>query len=146
MTCCNYISSNFGGEKLVLFYTPFYGNSPWGNFSTCPHKCRISTDKNDLHSSHAVFFDLLSAELSPPWRDSSLEEQIWVFGIIESPGVFTTKDIKMDKYDGLFNWSMTYRRDSDLPLVAGSFIPLEPNSGERMGLFVKNSTKNYENS
>ncbi len=54
-------------------------------------------------------------------RAPFLQNQIWVFYQMESPGVWTMQ-FDMQEYNGAFNWTMTYRRDSDVPWEYGRFV------------------------
>ena len=48
-------------------------------------------------------------------------EQIYVMGLQESPK--TTTKIDYDGFSGFFNWTMTYRLDSDIPHPYGRMVP-----------------------
>ena len=47
--------------------------------------------------------------------------QAWVFFLLESPA----HSPDTSQYDGLFNWTMNYRRDSDIYHLHGFFAPLD---------------------
>lgn len=42
--------------------------------------------------------------------------------LLESP--LMTKFTRFDVVEGFFNWTMTYRRDSDIPYPYGAFLQL----------------------
>ena len=48
-------------------------------------------------------------------------EQIYVLGLKESPK--TTTEIDYGGFSGFFNWTMTYRLDSDIPWTYGRTVP-----------------------
>ncbi|KAF2883562.1 hypothetical protein ILUMI_22626 [Ignelater luminosus] len=54
--------------------------------------------------------------------------QIWTFVTDESPlntfAYYYGEEARFPNIDGIFNWSMTYRMDSDIPLPYGRTIPL----------------------
>ena len=41
-------------------------------------------------------------------------EQVFIWWTAESPGSFVFMKHNLDDYDNFFNWTMTYRRDSDV--------------------------------
>lgn len=50
-------------------------------------------------------------------------KQRWIFLTDESPiNTFLVQPQKLSDYDGIFNWSMTYRMDSDVPVPYGRTI------------------------
>lgn len=57
-----------------------------------------------------------------PPRNSTRESQIWAFLTDESPHhTFMSKN-NLTNYNGVFNWSMTYRMDSDIPVPYGRTV------------------------
>ena len=66
----------------------------------------------------------LSAETAP-WRRP---HQRFVYMTMESPGSYYSHSVSLGSSDFLFNWTMTYRRDSDLPRPYGFFQPLSTNA------------------
>lgn len=112
--------------KLVLLYTPIWKAMPWPGVSDsydfvhchgklCPiSNCRITYNKGALSVSDVVIFhgkDLPSPahmmEISPQKH----RRQRWVFKMHENPH---NTEYDQSLYDGFFNWTMTYRRDSDI--------------------------------
>ena len=125
--------------KLVLVYTP-NTHEPWGpktseeaesyifsdwDGTPCEEsRCQITLDRNLLNISDAV---LVHAITLP--RKLNIEEitrnrpsaQRWVFYVKESPGVL----LMGSRFDGIFNWTATYRRDSDFFVPYGSYASLK---------------------
>ncbi|KAK3092706.1 hypothetical protein FSP39_006279 [Pinctada imbricata] len=64
--------------------------------------------------------------------------QVWVYVDMESPAYMPNG---VAKWDNLFNWTMTYRRDSDIQTFYGSVWPKEQNNREKMEDFSKNKTQ-----
>jgi len=124
-------------EKVVLFYTKYFRETRWPeagiNKNTlkfqdtetekpCEYKCRLTYDKNELHTSDAVIFhgrDLPGnlAELS---RNRRNFEQRWVYYTMESP--YNSGDIPND----IFNWTMTHQSDSDIHFPYFQYRALSP--------------------
>ena len=125
--------------KLVLMYTP-YPYEPWGpknskeaesyvfsdwDGTPCEEsRCQITFDKNLLNISDAVLVHAIAVP-----RKLNIEEitrnrpsaQRWVFYVKESPGTL----LMGSRFDGIFNWTATYRRDSDFFVPYGSYASLK---------------------
>lgn len=111
--------------KVILFYTPLFGRSPWpgltndynfthwDNIPCRVQRCRITYNKSDLTSCDAVIFhgrDLPSVVHMKQIVKKKPLKQRWVYFMHESPK-FAFYDPGL--YNGFFNWTMSYRRDSD---------------------------------
>ena len=125
--------------KLILVYTP-YPVEPWGprnakeaqNYkftdwdgTPCEEsRCQITFDKGLRNVSDAVLvhnsgtygssFDIEEAKRNRP------PGQRWVFYTKESPGILPVGI----RADGVYNWTATYRRDSDFFVPYGNYAPL----------------------
>ncbi|XP_031566390.1 glycoprotein 3-alpha-L-fucosyltransferase A-like [Actinia tenebrosa] len=123
--------------KLVLIYTPWFGIMPWPqlkntynfthfNGKSCKEsRCRLTYDKKDLARSDAVMFhgtDLPSVNTMKEMSRNRSLNQRWVFFIHENP-YYTF--INTNMYNGFFNWTMTYRRDSDIFAPYRYYTPLD---------------------
>ncbi|XP_076340146.1 alpha-(1,3)-fucosyltransferase C-like [Tachypleus tridentatus] len=107
-------------SKIILLWTSFFGIkdyiSPLKNLH-CEHQdCVITSDRNALKNSDAIIFHLRDMDLKdlPHFR---LSNQRWIMLHHESP--LHTPNF-LSSLEGFFNWSVTYRRDSDIflsPLV-----------------------------
>lgn len=124
--------------KLVLFYTPLFGKLPWPglindynftNWNGIPcgvQTCKISYDRKDLGRSDAVIFhgrDLPSVIHMKDIMKQKTPQQRWVYFIQESPK-FTYYEPWL--YNGFFNWTMTYRTDSDFFVPYRTYTRLKP--------------------
>ncbi|XP_022779779.1 alpha-(1,3)-fucosyltransferase 7-like [Stylophora pistillata] len=124
--------------KLVLFYTTLFGERPWQglindynftNWNGIPcgvQACRISYNRKDLDRSDAVIFhgrDLPSVHHMKRIMKYKTPHQRWVYFIHESPK-FTYYEPWL--YNGFFNWTMSYRRDSDFFVPYRTYTRLQP--------------------
>ena len=145
--------SNKDDLKLVLFYTPLFGKSPWPglandyNFTHWNHiscdvqACRVSYNRRDLARSDAVIFhgrDLPSVMHMKQILKQKPPQQRWVYFIHESPK-FTYYDPWL--YNGYFNWTMSYRKDSDFVVPYRTYTRLQPDEIVR----VQAENRNYAN-
>ncbi|GFX50094.1 alpha-(1,3)-fucosyltransferase C [Trichonephila clavipes] len=111
-TCHSFSMQN---SKLILLWTPFFGY--WGyfpseNFQHCDcRNCEVTTDRSRLSESDAVIFHARDMSLSdlPSIR---YPHQRWVFYCLESPPYSDFPGLQYMK--NMFNWTMTYRTNSDI--------------------------------
>lgn len=115
------------GERMKRRFLRSYGRANKDPYAFCSVKnCRLTTDDSRVNESDAVLFHLHQT-LGPKSLPSHHPlHQIWIFFTDESPHhtFLATRQYKMKDYNGLFNWSMTYRGDSDVPVPYGRTIPL----------------------
>ena len=142
------------GHKLILVYTKFphepwvptieeaddYEFTDWDGAPCEERRCEVTYDKGLLNSSDAVLVHGIA-------RKPSVEEmtanrparQRWVFYVKESP---TTWHSAPPHFDGMFNWTATYRKDSDFFVPYGAYAEAEPTaSGEEACNFALNRDK-----
>ena len=121
--------------RLVLIYTAFFSLYPWEGLEDT-HKftyfqgkpcrfqnCVLSYKKEEFSSSDVVIFhgrNMPSVNKLRELHSKRSSNQAWVFFLLESPA----HSPDTSQYDGLFNWTMTYRRDSDIYHPYGFFAPL----------------------
>ncbi|KAI9551468.1 hypothetical protein GHT06_021801 [Daphnia sinensis] len=90
-------------SKTILFWTTFYGGNVWSKLrmdlnDSCPeNNCRLTTDRRLLNKSDAVIFHF--------WQD-----KLDSLPAFRSRNFFPWKQIPPH----FFNWTATYRLDSDL--------------------------------
>ncbi|XP_070160204.1 4-galactosyl-N-acetylglucosaminide 3-alpha-L-fucosyltransferase FUT6 [Polyergus mexicanus] len=100
--------------------------SPWERCSV--ENCTLSYDKKDLHRADAVVFHLHFTKSSSELPVRSRADQRWIFLTDESPfHTFLYGRQRLSDYDNLFNWSMSYRMDSDVPVPYGRTIRIPDN-------------------
>lgn len=121
----NHITSN---TKFILLWTPFFGSWNWnflpsggGAFSNCQvQDCFVTTDSSLSFESDAIIFharDLIVNDL-PNKRNKN---QKWIFYCLESPHYSYFGGFHV--LNGVFNWTMTYRLDSDVVVTYGKIKP-----------------------
>ncbi|CAC5417657.1 unnamed protein product [Mytilus coruscus] len=100
-------TSNF----TILFYAyPSYFNAKYIVFDKCKYtNCKVTTDKKVFTKSDAVIFHHNEMSTSP----NKLNGQIWIFASLESP-YNTYKTFRNDAFKMKFDWTMTYRKDSEV--------------------------------
>ena len=124
-------------KKRLLIYTPLFGKIPWPhvpydyNFteldqSPCQeNRCELTYNTQDIKASDAVLFharDLPHAQVLRKIRDNP--DQIWIWVMNESP-MFTY--LNLSSYNGIFNWTATYRTDSEIFLPYYGIQQLQEN-------------------
>ena len=118
-------------RKVILFYTTVFGAKPstiWPTTSldTCEVPCRISDDKSSLLQSDAVIFHGRDMPETMPTRRTT--NQRWVYFIQENPHYTSPEPLK---YNGMFNWTMTYKRSSDVWAPYGTYRTVKNNDLRR---------------
>ncbi|CAF0720214.1 unnamed protein product [Adineta steineri] len=114
--------------KLILYYTKFFGGNYWYNkdansvyandfnFNHCPlavNACRISIDHKSFNESDASLIHLReSLNLKKLNNLSRNQNQRFVFFLKESP--VHSPNLASKDYTYLFNYTQTYRPDSDI--------------------------------
>jgi alpha-1,3-fucosyltransferase len=112
--------------KLILFWTPFFKVKDFGFGSgrkafinaECPvNNCATTSDRNLVNQSDAILFHPINVDVRDlPRQDRRLAHQRYIFLLFEAhPGhrslpVFRNPVTNVE----FFNWTMTYRRDSDV--------------------------------
>ncbi|GBM40128.1 Glycoprotein 3-alpha-L-fucosyltransferase A [Araneus ventricosus] len=115
------------GERMKRRFLRSYGRFVRDPYASCSvNNCRLSTNDSRINESDAVLFHLHQTKGPKTLPSYHPEKQIWVFFTDESPlhTFLTTRRYTMKDYNGLFNWSMTYRSDSDVPVPYGRTVPL----------------------
>lgn len=127
-----YSSSGANGTSRlprIMMWTSFYGswygllsNKKIGEDFTrkCAVKCSVTNDRRLLSSSDAIVFHVRDMDMNDlPTRRS--ESQKWVFWSMEPPpySVFAG----FNYMHNMFNWTMSYRRDSDIYEPYGKVVP-----------------------
>ena len=93
--------------------------------------CVMVHNHSELSRADAVVFNLNNLDLKPsklPIRHRP-PGQIWVLFSIESPAHDRVEAVNLAALNGLFNWTMTYRLDSDLPMIYGLVLQRLPKKG-----------------
>lgn len=145
---------NYRKKATVLFWTPAYRrHEDWfwwfdrrSLTATCPQlNCDFTVDRNKLHSADAVVFMVfgktinLDANISsqvPPYR---LPNQRYVYFSIEPP---RDKERFTMFNGGFFNWTMTYRRDSDVHAHFGKVVLQQQSLEKRQAAAIRDYAAN----
>jgi len=124
--------TNVHKRKQILYWTPYFKAQDWqfgfGSkpFQNCPQKNCAVTNKgraekfdailfHSFYSSHLVGDHMV--QLKGPKQKKRRRDQMYVFVSKESPAHDKHRDWK--KYSHYFNWTMTYRLKSDIPIIYG---------------------------
>ncbi|XP_020293032.1 alpha-(1,3)-fucosyltransferase 7-like [Pseudomyrmex gracilis] len=117
--------------------------SPWEQCTV--QNCALSYDEKDLHLADAAVFHLHLTKSPSELPARNRTDQRWIFLTDESPyHTFLHGNQKLSDYDGMFNWSMSYRMDSDVPVPYGRTVEIaagdvSSNDIERWDVTVKTS-------
>ncbi|GAV00600.1 hypothetical protein RvY_11426 [Ramazzottius varieornatus] len=85
----------------------------------CPQKhCTMTRNRSVLADSPVVLFHMRETTSPDQLPVRGNTQQRWVFAMKEPP-VYSEFDAQ--SFNGLFDWTMTYRPDSDIPWPYGSF-------------------------
>ena len=106
--------------KVILFYTKWFGISKWLT-------CRLTQNGDEFQRSDALIFhgwDLPSVTVLKEVEKSKPSKQRWIFYLMESPVI--NAGHKPALFNGMFNWTLTYRLDSDFLAPYGYYAPLTP--------------------
>ena len=110
-------------RKTILYWNDIweegwgvgFGNEPFRRLKCEEQNCELTDNKAELQSSDAVLFNIEQLQGTPPQRNSS--NQRWIFWMLGSPG--WSSNLLYKKWNGQFNWTMTYRLDSDIRIFYG---------------------------
>lgn len=117
----------------ILIWTEFFGRMQWfdhiqQHIKNCNCSCDVTTDKSQIKSADVVVFHFLDLYLWTSLPNYRAEHQIWVLYIIEAPPHIHWVGINVPKLT--FNWTMSYRRDSDIIAPYGDFIKMTKSEKE----------------
>jgi len=137
---------NVDNNKIILLWNSFYGSrnygvGAFGRKGFIRHHCKVDTcsletDKRLLNKSAAVVFHMRNKiESFPKHADS---RQVFVYFLRESPHHTFGNSPRYRKH---FNITMTYRRDSDIPVPITRYIRLTNASGTKYKLTYPLSSK-----
>ena len=122
--------------KVILFYTKWFGRQ-WPGFDaeqnvSCDQlTCKLTHNRDELQRSDAVIFhgrDLPSEIVLKEVEKSKPFKQRWIYFLKESPH---NAGRNPALFNGMFNWTMTYRVDSDFLAPYGYYAPLTPDGIDR---------------
>jgi hypothetical protein len=126
----------------ILFWTEFFGSmnllyTTKTQFQKYGGRYEVTGNKSEIETADIVvfhFLDLWFWQSLPKYRD---DNQIWILFVVEPPPHIYWTGLNVPNM--VFNWTMSYRRDSDLILPYGQFAELTPKekiSNKRLNLSV----------
>ncbi|XP_023212121.1 alpha-(1,3)-fucosyltransferase fut-6-like, partial [Centruroides sculpturatus] len=114
--------------KLIYLATKYYGkdwsksyyyfdklSNPFVDNGCIVNNCRVTRNKNNLNVSDAVLFHARDIEMEAI-SINRRSDQIWIFYTLEPPWL---ELVDLKKLNNVFNWTMTYRQDSDVVVKYG---------------------------
>ena len=126
--------------KIILFYTPWFRLKPWPDFAStelnlphanCPEKnCKITYNVYDIGKSDLVIFHapdmvrFVSRKELQQIHRYRCRSQRMAFLSRESTQTFPLDDIVIP--DGFYNWTITFKTDSDFHFPYGIYVRLPP--------------------
>nr|CAH0110645.1 unnamed protein product [Daphnia galeata] len=110
--------------KRILFWTTFFGVKDYGfgigrdvfAIAKCPvNNCETTTDRNVLNQSDAVIFHPYDVNVKDLPRHRAVHQR-YIFFFFEAHQSYRNYPIFQNSVTNInfFNWTMTYRRDSDV--------------------------------
>nr|CAH0099095.1 unnamed protein product [Daphnia galeata] len=141
--------------KRILFWNDFLGipdfrlgvgRDAFSKYGCPVWQCETSTNRSDVHEYDAVIIHMSGDSFNPedlPTR--RIPQQRYVFWSLESPSWIELKNTTV--LENFFNWTLTYRWDSDMVMPYGYVkptgnVPLHP-SEDQMRKLLSNQKINY---
>ena len=146
--------SSVGGQsKTILLYTALFGKHEWPNFKLpegdvllkkygCPvTNCilRYNTGERSLKNASIVIFH--DRDMPDVYQLRNLvrpKDQIWVYFTGENP---LHSHLDLTYLDDIFNWTMTYKHDSDIWVPYFRYFPKRNQKTEPNVSFVRKKKK-----
>ena len=127
--------NNAGNEqrpkKILIWNTYWESRALWNKIfaqiihGNCPIKnCILTMNKLELNSSDAILFHLVDLHNNyevPKYRNSN---QIWIAMTYEPPFILNHTGLQLMALNGIFNRTMSYRKDSDIVVRHGKYHPI----------------------
>ena len=97
---------------------PWMSSFDYGFMSLCDYKnCKVTQDRGMIKSVSAVLFCVIQPGMGyfPPLNQTERDpDQVWVFYGLEAPFNYHFDEYMSKHWRNTFNWSLTYRTDSDV--------------------------------
>uniref|UniRef100_A0A023GFR3 Fucosyltransferase n=1 Tax=Amblyomma triste TaxID=251400 RepID=A0A023GFR3_AMBTT len=121
------------GKRMSRRFLRSFGDANKDPFAFCSvRNCVLETSNDKIGEADAVMFHLHLTKGPGTLPKFRKPHQFWIFFTDESPlhTFLLTRRYNMSHYNGIFNLSMTYRSDSDVPVPYGRTVQLsEPPLG-----------------
>ncbi|XP_077289231.1 4-galactosyl-N-acetylglucosaminide 3-alpha-L-fucosyltransferase FUT6-like [Arctopsyche grandis] len=117
------------GNLLKRRHLEYFQTESHDPFKECAvNNCKLSYNDTNLKDFDAVVFLLhrIKSVYQLPGPEERSKNQRWIFLTDESPWhtFLYSRSNKWQDYNGVFNWSMSYRMESDIPVPYGRIVPL----------------------
>ncbi|KAG0710173.1 Glycoprotein 3-alpha-L-fucosyltransferase A [Chionoecetes opilio] len=106
-----------------------YGKVNQDPFRHCSvQNCRLTYEDAAAEDADAILFHLHRVKGPREFPNRTRQEQRWVWLTDESAyhTFMMAREKRLEAYNGFFNWSMSYRMDTDVPVPYGRTLPLTP--------------------
>lgn len=106
-----------------------YGQEKKDPFQKCSvHNCELTYEDIAAKTADAIVFHLHRTKGPHSFPIRTKVNQRWIWLSDENPHYtfMVAKNKDMGDYNGFFNWSMTYRMDSDVPVPYGRTVEMAP--------------------
>ncbi|XP_043243971.1 alpha-(1,3)-fucosyltransferase 7-like [Amphibalanus amphitrite] len=133
-------------RPLILFWTPLWGRfDSWSRFFSVPRlgdcraRCSFTSQEDRLPEAALVLFSAADLPRTPPPLEGGRPErfpgQLWALFAPDPPPA--EGRLQPHQVDGLFNWTVSYRQDADVPLQYGRVVPLARRDGRAAAATVR---------
>ena len=158
------VKKSFSKDKIVIIiFTSFFNHKLWGggtatekrikgDISKCKenisNECIVTYNHTNFQDADALLFHGRNVEREGKYSPSNLIKlrhdtkayhQKWIFLSQETP--VKGEDFKYQSYDSVFNWTITYNRNSDVLLPYGGFKELNQIPTTTLKNYAKIKTK-----
>ncbi|XP_046375748.1 alpha-(1,3)-fucosyltransferase C-like [Haliotis rufescens] len=134
-------------SKMILFYNApewfqhkdFKDVCPQG-LQKCPQKgCQCSYDPTQIAKADAVIIDVVQlSDNIPPAKQAN---HVWIMFGLECPKYFESQFYQSSRWRRMFNWTMTYRLDSDVALPYNVLLRKAPQKSVNFTKIALKKTK-----
>ena len=117
------------GPRLERRLLREFGNVTMDPFRKCSARnCRLTYEDNAATDADAIMIHLHLTKGPHTFPNRTRQDQRWIWLTDESSAhtFLVAKERHMYAYNGYFNWSMSYRMDTDVPVPYGRTLPLTP--------------------
>lgn len=110
------------GSTIYDRHIKHFTSKEFDPFEKCSvQNCEITYKDESIDSADIVIIHMhrTKGPFDLPPQEKRNHKQIWAFLTDESPQHTFMSGAKLKDFNGVFNWSMTYRMDSDIPVPYG---------------------------
>ena len=151
--CEDTVKSSLGADKylkkpkIILYWTTFYGHrdfefglgrQPFEDAGCPVANCIATADRSQSHEADALMFHMRNVNRQTVYPQERLSHQRYVFFLLENPH-HQWNDL--GQFDGFFNLTMTYRRDSDVFMPYGKIENIDSSKSDFRAFVPGNKTR-----